>query len=329
MPAYPAIAQRGREIRVTLSGPGGAGGAVVLTDYDSSRGVESARGLDVDFVAQLYSEPQPQPLEVVVFGLAARVRDQLSEVVESARELAYRTRTATRVGQVRVEAGRPGLRALLAAAEIYEVDHARDGADWRTVIRGADGRAAWASGFVSGSVSGFTDPTRAAAALQRSLGITVDEAGTTTAGAAPDLVAQGFAGFAGGFDAGLFGASAAANQRMLGALGRRPIWVRGQLRWTRPDLADLRPAVVLREGATLLELGKPGEYGVRTARAQLDPLFEPGRQVLLVRPGGTPLAPYPFRVDGVRHRGSSYAEPWDSELTLRPSPRVAIDPFAV
>lgn len=329
MAGYPAIDQRGREVRIVLSGPGGAGGRVVLTDYDSSRGVEGARGLDADFTVELLSDPSPQPLEVTVIGLAPRVRDQLSRVVEDARELAYRRRARLQIGRIAVEAGRPGLRALLSSADIYEVDHARDGADWRSVIRGADGRVAWSAGFVSGSVSGFTDPTRAAAALQRDLGITVDEAGASTAEASPDLVAQGFAGFAGGFDQGLFGASQAANQRILGALGRRPIWVRGQLRWTRPDLADLRPAVVLREGRTLLELGKPGEYGIRSAVAQLDPLFEPGRQILLVRAGGTPLAPYPFRVDGVRHRGSTHTAAWESELTLRPSPRVSIDPFAV
>lgn len=309
------ILQWDRRLRVEVDG-------AVVVDFDTSRpGAATNAGLDADVSATLLSGPEPQPSTTTIYGLAKPRIEAIAAVVLRAREQAFASRQVLRVGRVRVFAGRPPTAALLVDHEIVEVATGRSGADTYLRIEARDGRVAWSDSFVTTSTSPFYDPTDAARAFAARLGITTDPAAASvsTSSERPDLVG-GFAGFAGGADRGLLGSSAGANQRLLSAVGRRPVWVRGELRWVRPDLADLTPAVELLESSTLLWLDPPQERGIRRAVALLDPLFEPGRQVWLRRKTGGLLVPTPFRVESVVHTASTTRDDgWTSDLVLRPS----------
>lgn len=295
-------------------------GDVVLTDFDSSRpGPLRNRGLDGSSSVTLLSGPEPQPSTTTVYGLAADRIEAIAQVMREARERAFLARQVLRVGRIQVAAGRPGFASVIADHEIVDLETGLVGADRFITIQARDGRLAWADSFVTSTTSPYFDPTDAARALAHQLGIETQTGAATTSTTRPDL-AGGFTGFAGGADRGLFGASAGANQRLLSSLGIRPVYVRGAVRWVRPDLADLVPAVELVEDATLLWLDPPGELGVRKARALFDPLFEPGRQVFLRARTGKTLTPTPYRVDSVVHEVStSEDQNWTSSLVLRPS----------
>ena len=308
--------QWGRAVKVKL-------GSTVLVDFDTSRRPgDQERGLDCSFTVSRLSDPTPQKSKLRVWGLSERVRQGISRIVTEAREQAWQTQQALRTAQITIEAGRPGRTVELSADWVLDVKHAKDGADWVTDFECEDGRLAWSSGFVSETRSGTVDPLAAALALQKSLGLLPDSDVTTTAEAAPALAAGGFRGFPGGL--ATFGPVKQINEQLMSALGRRPIWRRGQLVWTRPDIADLKQKVILQEGSndaggTLLHLEEPVALGMRKARAMLDGLLEIGRQVVLTRADGTQIEPYPFRVSEVTHSAATRENTWQSELLLRPS----------
>ena len=288
------------------------GVALVVADYDSSRGSRQSRGLDVSFSIRRHSALEPQPSTVTIWGLAEETRDAISRAVAEAREQAYLTSTQLQTGVIRVSAGRPGDRLVeICSDQIVDVPtHERDGADWRTTIRAFDGRLPWAHGKVSETRSETVDPIEVARQQQISLGL---QAGGdyTLAELAPDLVARGFTGYAGGIT--MFGAFVDQNQ----AVGLQARFSRGALVWYRADEAEIVPAVELVEGATLLHLDPPAAFGYRKAKALLNPLLEVGRQIFVRAARGQRLGPY--RVDEVTYSGGTRETTWYADLSLRPT----------
>lgn len=311
-----------RRIRVVL---GSGAVQTVLVDYDTSRPTaEQERALDCRFTIERFSKPEPQPSRVSVWGLSATTRETLSRQIYEAREQSWRTQQALRVARLRVEAGRPNSNGVLSDDYVTDVTHGRDGADWRTDFVCQDGRLAWASAFVSESRSDTIDPIAYAAKQQEALGLFGGAPVTpSSATMMPEVAAGGFAGFQGGLS--LFGAFQDQNRQLLSAIGYRPIWRRGVLQWTRPDLADLTPAVVLREGSptrasTLLYLSEAGAFGVRKAKALLDPQIEVSRQVILYDARDRLISQWPYRVDSVTYTGATREVGFYAEAILRPSP---------
>ena len=308
----------GRAVQVEIAGAGVLLGEWLrVADYDSSR-PDQSRGLNVNFIIRRHSALEPQPSTVTIWGLSEQTRDAISRAVFEAREQAYLTSQQARTGVVRVRAGRPGAPLLELAADVLtDVPlHERDGADWRTTIQAADGRLPWAYGKVAETRSETVDPLEVARQQQIALGVNAAaNGGATLAEYAPDLAARGFTGFAGGLT--MLGAFVDQNQAVLNALGLTARFSRGQLVWYRADTAEIRPAVELVEGQTLLHLDPPAAYGFRRARAMLNPLLEVGRQIFLQVASGARLGPY--RVDEVTYTGGTRDIAWYADLTLRPT----------
>lgn len=313
------MAEVGRAIQVEITGAGVAPGrSLLVADYDSSRWRGAERGLDVSFSVRRHSALEPQPSTITIWGLSEQTRDTISRAVEEAREQAYLTATQARTGVVTVRAGRPGVRLVeICSDQITDTPmHERDGADWRTTIQAADGRLPWAYGKVSETRSETVDPLEVARQQQIALGVQAQQAGDfTLAEFAPDLVARGFTGYAGGLT--MFGAFVDQNQAVLNALGLQARFSRGQLVWYRADEAEIQPALELVEGSTLLRLDPPAAYGYRRGRAMLNPLIEVGRQIFVRRTSGQRLGPY--RVDDVTYTGGTRESAWYADFTLRPT----------
>lgn len=311
-----------RQIKVTL---GSGAVQTVLVDFDTSRPTaEQEKALDCRFTIERFSKPEPQPSRVSVWGLSETTRETLSRKIFEAREQSWRTQQALRVARIRVEAGRPQSTGILSDDYVIDVTHGRDGADWRTDFVCQDGRLAWASAFVSESRSDTIDPIAFAAKQQEALGLFGGSPVTpSSANMIPEVAAGGFKGFQGGLS--LFGAYQDQNRQLLSAIGYRPIWRRGTLQWTRPDLADLTPAVVLREAnasrtSPLLYLSEAGAFGVRKAKVLLDPLLEISRQVILFDGRDRRISQWPYRVDSATYTGATREVAFYADLILRPSP---------
>ena len=217
---------------------------------------------------------------------------------------------------MRTIVGRPGS-GLVEICSDQNVDvptHERDGADWRTTIRAADGLLPWAHGKVSETRSETVDPIEVARQQQVQLGPQGGGA-YTLAEPAPDLVARGFTGYAGGLTR--FGAFVDQNQAVLNAFGLQARFSRGALVWFRADEAEIAPAVELVEGATLLHLDPPAAFGYRRARAMLNPLLEIGREIFVRTSRGQRLGPY--RVDEVTYTLGTRETAWYADMSLRPT----------
>jgi len=304
----------GREVRVTLTGAGiNPGLSLVVADYSSER---EDRGLDVSFRITRHSRLEPQESEITVWGLSAPTRDRIARAVEDAREQSYATSQFLRSGVVAISAGRPGRAAELCADVITDTPTSeRDGSDWRTTIRAADGRLPWAYARISETRSSTVDPIQVAQQAQAALGLQAEQAGATLAEFAPDLVARGFTGYAGGLS--LFGDFVDQNAAIMGRLGLRQRFSRGQLVWFRDTTAEIVPAIELVEGSTLLSLDPPIAFGYRKARAMLNPALEIGRQIFLRLASGSRLGPY--RIDEATYTGGTREAAWYADLLLRPT----------
>ncbi len=289
-------------------------GAVLLVDFDSSRPTATRqRGLDLSFRVDRASAPGPQRSTLTVLGLSASTRDLLSRVVAEAREQSYATAQALRSACVQIYAGRPGQTGLLADDWILDAPvHRRQGADWSTELVCQDGRLPWADAFIAETTSTVTDPAAIARAQQKALGLLGE--GAEALDFDPQLLAEHFGQVSGGVVS--FGPPR-SNAQTLQALGRVPIFQRGKIQWTRPDVAQLVPAFRLVEGVTALSISPPGAYGWRTVRAILNPLLELGRQVFLRTRDGRDHGPY--RVSDVTYTGGTYGPEWYADLTLRPT----------
>lgn len=305
--------QFGRAVKVLL-------GDVLLCEYDSEAGLR--RGLDVRFKIDRAAVNQPQNSILEVWGLNQAARERISRKVFEAREQSYLRRRSLRTAQIRIIAGRPGAAQELSRDYVMNVTHDRDGADWKSTFTCQDGLLAWSESYVSESSDGTLDPIQAAQDFAKEYDLLNLATATTLPEAAPDAVAGGFTGIAGGVQ--MFGASHRVNSQLMSALNRRPVWQKGQWQWTRLDLAEITPAIELVEGATALSVSEPGQLGVRKVRAMLDPQIEISRQIFLRLNRVTPASPRevtsgPYRVDSVTYSGETRGPAWYADTTLRPT----------
>ncbi len=308
--------QWGRRLLVELDG-------VIVCDYDDSRGAGALAGLDCSFAVTKHTRLEAQPATVTVYGLNKETRDALDRRRDEALDTAYRTRSARRMGRVRVTAGRPTANGLLADHEVMDVRHHRDGADWRTEITAEDGRIQWRSAFVSESASGNVDLSTIEQVIAAAVPVLEGKSPPDVFQAAfPELLSRtGVGGYEQGFV--MFGPSIDQNQDLLSLLGLRAFWNNGQLTYVRADQPLLDEALELVEGATVLDAQSESRGFVRIT-CLLDHRIEPGRQVVLLREDGTPYGGAPtYRVEQVEHTGSVWATEWHSVAVLRPTRSLA------
>lgn len=292
---------------------------VVVCDFDDSRGSGSLAGLDASFVVTQHTRLEAQPMQLTVYGLSRETRDALDRRRDDALETAYRERSIRRMGRVTIEAGRPDTYGLLANHDVMDIRHHREGADWRTEITAQDGRIQWRSAFVAESTSGGVDLSTVEQIVAAAVPVLEGKSPPEVFQAAfPDLLQRtGVGGYEQGFV--MFGPSLDENENQLNLLGLKGFWNKGQLIQIRADLPGLDQALVLVEGATVLEAQTEARGYVRVT-ALLDHRIEPGRQVILLRADGSVYGGAPtYRVEQVEHTGSSWAETWQSEVVLRPS----------
>jgi len=290
-----------------------------VCDYDDSRGTGALAGLDCSFRVTKHTRLEAQPASVTVYGLNKDTRDALDRRRDEALDTAYKTRTIRKLGRLTIAAGRPGAFGLLADHEIMDIRHTREGADWRTEITAQDGRIQWRSGFVSESASGDTDLSTVEQILAAAVPILEGKSPPEVFAAAfPELLqTTGVGGYEQGFV--MFGPSLDENENLCKLLGLREFWNNGQLMYVRADLPGLDLAVVLVEGATLLDAQTESRGFVRIT-AMLDHRIEPGRQIILQRADGTKYGGSPtYRVDQVEHSGSVWQPEWYTTAVLRPT----------
>jgi len=136
----------GRRVRVTLD-DGDSG--VLIADHYPDRD----DGLHVSVETELTLTLTPQPCRVVVWGLSAERRALLTAKQKTALNTAWLTRKTRNIGRIRVEAGRLGAFGVTFVGVLMKIEHARDGADWRTTITAQDGRLEWANARVTESIA--------------------------------------------------------------------------------------------------------------------------------------------------------------------------------
>lgn len=290
-----------------------------VCDYDDSRGTGALAGLDCSFRVTKHTRLEAQPATVTVYGINKETRDAMDRRRDEAIDTAYKKRSAIKLGRIIIAAGRPGAFGIIANHELLDIRHSRDGADWRTEITAQDGRIQWRSGFVSESASGNVDLSTVEQVLAAAVPVLEGMSPPDVFSAAfPELLqTTGVGGYEQGFV--MFGPSLDENENLMQLLGLRAFWNNGQLVYVRADLPGLDLAVVLEEGATLLDAQTESRGFVRVT-AMLDHRIEPGRQIILKREDGTIYGGSPtYRVEQVEHSGSVWQQEWYSVAILRPT----------
>lgn len=220
-----------------------------------------------------------------------------------------------------------------------------------TVIRAQDGRYPWQNAFVSDEVAPGVEYRLFEEILEVSEGYLE---GTVTAEEInekyPELLQRkDFAGYQNGRV--LAGDTAARQDELLETLGLTRFFDRGQSVFLDVNAVTQAEAVVLRlpprlnsaqgeqlaasqqtpliyddpEQITrvavpggLLTYEEPTSRGFVNARSLLNHRLTPGRQVFLRDENNKPIGEGVFRVDTVRHSGSTYGQEFNSQVLLRP-----------
>ena len=301
----------GRRVRVTLD-DGDSG--VLIADHYPDRD----DGLHVSVETELTLTLTPQPCRVTVWGLSAERRALLTAKQKTALNTAWLTRKTRNIGRIRVEAGRLGAFGVTFVGVLMKIEHARDGADWRTTITAQDGRLEWANARVTESIAPGVDLADFEAVLRAS-----EE---TLLGKEPFEAFSGqFAGLLeqkslGGYEQGfaLMGSSIEENQRLCDALHLEPFWSMGRFIYVPRGRSTSDPAVRLVRDRTLWS-DSEGERGYHTVTAPMDHRHAPGRQVQLREEDGRTIGTAAYRIEAVRRAFSTWDNSWDDALSLRPT----------
>lgn len=306
-----ATVQWGRRVRITLDD--GDSGVLVADHYP-----DRDDGLHVSVETDLTLTLTPQPCRVTVWGLSSERRALLTAKQRTALNTAWVTRKTRNIGRIRVEAGRLGAFGTCFVGVLMKVEHARDGADWRTTITAQDGRIEWANARVSESVAPGVDLADFEAVLRAS-----EE---TLLGKEPFAAFAGqFEGLlqkksVGGYEQGfaLMGNSIEQNQRLADALHLEPFWAFGRWIYVPRGRSTSDPAVRLVRDRTLWS-DSEGERGYRTVTAPLDHRHMPGRQVQLREEDGRDIGAAAYRIESVRRVFSTWDQSWNDAMALRPT----------
>jgi hypothetical protein len=343
----------GRRIRVIV-----AGRIVCDISPNDTQSENDARSLHVDFKCEKHTKLEPLKTSITIYGLSRDTRDRMSNDLDAANAIAWKTRRQIQAGQVEILEGAEQLAleslivkgaevviqagygldfATLATATILPegLKHTRD-VGWRTEITAQDNRFLWQDGFVSQTVAGgvslydyqkVIDASEAVQAGEESLAAFTE--------AFPELTQiKDLPGHKNGF---VLHGQAQRNRRQLSeVLGLQPFLTEtGELIYLNPTQTRAGPAVRLGPTSGLVGTPVKLDRGFYTAVSLLNHRLCAGRQVQLygwdpdsldtATPVERPLGAGVFRVDHVNHTGSSYSQPFYSEIALRPT---AIKPSA-
>jgi hypothetical protein len=305
------VIQYGRRVRITLD----AGGrSVLVTDSEP----DEDRGLRATFRVERHLKLEPVRASCTLWGMAKERREDLTRICDEALETAWRTRTARKVGRVRIEAGRPGAFGQLFVGEIQEVKHERDGATWRTDLTALDGRLEWEEARVSESIAPGIDLSTLQDVLKASEDVILGKQPFDAfAERFQELAAvKGVSGYEQGF--ALMGPSRDVNASITDLLGADMWWVDGEQKLLPKGRTLSDPAIVLVRGETLLSETRVAR-GYSDALTWLDPRFAVGLQVQLREKDGRPIRALAHRVEAATFDASTWERAWYARLRLRPS----------
>ena len=334
----------GRRIRVRV------GNQIVcdLSPFDSLTANED-RNLHVDFQTEKHTKIDPLQTTVTIYGLSRTTRDRMSIELDAANQVAWKIRRAIQSGAVDVLLGSEEavLSSLIVQGAQIQIDagygldlgtlsvctilpdglkHSRDGTGWATEITAQDNRFLWQDGFVSASVAGGVSLYDYQRVIDASTAVLAGEESIAAFTAAfPELtIIKDIPGHKNGFV--LHGEAQRQTRQLCDVLGLQPyINELGELAYLDPLATRAALAVRLAPSSGLLNIESVGR-GYYTARSLLNHRLSPGMQVLLfdaIDPllplVETPVGLGVYRVDHVTHSGSSYSDPYYSDIALRPT----------
>lgn len=336
----------GRRVRITV-------GNIVVTDVDPAAPEESVRrSLDCAFSTESHTKLEPLTTEVTIFGLNKETRDSLlaqqkaaasqswseyqkvlnsSILIEPESAVQVQQQLVFQGLQVRIEAGYEGDFGLIANATALPngISHRYEGAGWVTTIKAQDGRYPWQNAFVSESVAPGVQLRDWDLITALSEGfLEGDIGGETIQSQTPELlVRKDFAGYANG--GVLAGQGRDIHTEISNALGLTLFFDRGQRVYLSLNAVTQAEAVLLQAKGPAGDVPIPSPGGLLeweeqsrgyvTARCLLNYNLTAGRQVIMQDENAVPIGEGIFRVDHVRHAGSSFEASYYSEVLLRPT----------
>jgi hypothetical protein len=329
-------------------------GNIVVTDVDPAAFDESQRrSLDVSFSTESHTKLEPLATEVTVYGLSEVVRTQMlaqqkaaagqawqqyqqvlnaSVLIEPEQAVQFQSQLSFQGLQVRIEAGYQDDFGLIANATTMAngIKHRFDGAGWVTTIKAQDNRYPWQNGFVNEPIAPGVTMLDWDTLMSLSEGYLEGTTGADVINAKfPELlVRKDFAGYANG--GVLAGQNRDIETEMMTALGlTRFVTAKGERVYLDLNAVTADEAVVLQAQGPqgVVPVPRPGgllsyeeqSRGYYTATTLLNYKCTSGRQVLLQDQFGAPIGVGTFRIDHVRHTGSSFDGTYYSELMLRPT----------
>lgn len=328
-------------------------GSIIVADIDPALPEASAnRSLDVSFTTEAHTKLQPMATTVEVIGLNRITRSQLTLQQQAAKKLAWEEYQKVLTGalavteeeqvfqvqqqlvysglQVLVEAGYQDDFAVIANAQSMPDGIKHDAsAVPRTTIEAQDGRYPWQNGFVSQEMAPGVTFRDWALIEQLSEGYLTGELTAAAVDAAvPELLTR--KNYPGYFNARVLEGDAASRMEdMAATLGLTMFFDRGERVWLSANAVTLAEAVVLKllgKPVGGIDLPTPGglltykeeDRGFLSVHCLLNHRLTPGRQVLVFDEFGAPVGAGTFRVDYVKHTGSTFDATYYSDAILRP-----------
>lgn len=329
-------------------------GNILVADIDPAVPEESAaRSLDVAFTTEAHTKLAPMQTSATIIGLNREERARLTqqqklakqrawaeyekvfsgaiEVTEEEQILPLQKQLAYNGLQLKIEAGYQDDFAVIANAQTLPdgVKHDTTGVP-TTTLTAQDGRYPWQNGFVSEEMEAGVTYRDWALIEQLSEGVltgqsTLDE----VEAAVPELVKRKqFGGYLN--SRVLEGDSAARVKDLAATLGLTMYFDRGERVFLRADAVLQSEAVELRlvgKPSGGVEQATPGglltyteeDRGFLSVRCLLNHRLSPGRQVLAYDDTGKQIGGGVYRVDYVKHYGSTYGAEFYSDAVLRPT----------
>ena len=286
-----------RAVRVTLSNPLIVAERVKIENLDG-------RGLHVTFDVDRTNEPQPDESVVRIYNLSDMTIGQIKLAYKHSTEPGFRRPPL----KLELDAGYDGVVSSLFKGDVWDMrPKVREGGDWYTEFRAADGGDAYRGGTVNASVGGV-DYRTLIDIITKSAGITTSaqaEAALATAGASTTRIEGGVV---------IQDTARAALDRLARDLGLK-WWIRdGQLIMVKTVTTDVAVSLSPDTGLIDFDLVRNGDV---EAQALLNPQIFPGRQVLISDRRGIPVGEPAYRVETTHTSGANFGGAWDVSFTGR------------
>jgi len=263
-------------------------------------GSTSFRGLRISFTVKKTAKQEPNTAEITVSNLSTESLAQIKQGVP-----------------VRLLAGYENTAALIFSGDVRTAETRKPGPDQETLIRAADGDAAYRDNFITSNFAPGAGTTDVIGKIAGALGVDAGEAMAALKTKGVPGMRQYHRGTS------VSGKASQEMTRVLSAAG---------LEWSIQDgkLQILAPAEVAPGTAILLtpdtglvdspelnvteESEKKGKRPLLKLKSLLQPEIRPGVALQVQARGFRGL----FRAENVEHTGDTYDQPWYTEIEARP-----------